>query len=201
MIRYIFIACTLLALAGISTLSQAADPVPGWAVDPAQSHLSFVATQQGAEITGFFSRFSGDIFFDPARPQESHATIKVDMASVDSRSEERDQSLRGPDWFSSESFPESIYRVAKFEKIDENQYIAKGELTIRHTKRMLDLPLAIYFSTDESGRRLAKAEGEVILNRLDFGIGQGEWQDTQAVGNPVKVRILVTAAQVPVAAQ
>jgi polyisoprenoid-binding protein YceI len=43
--------------------------------------------------------------------------------------------------------------------------------------------------------------GEISLNRLDFGIGQGEWKDTQAVGNPVKVRVSVTAVRSDAAAQ
>lgn len=196
-----FLACLLFAFAGLISPLHAADPVSGWIIDPEQSRISFVAIQQGAEITGVFSRFSGDIFFDPSRPQESHAAIKVDMTSADSQSDERDQSLQGPDWFGSESFPESIYNVSKFEKIDENQYIAKGEMAIRDMKQVLDIPLNIHFSTDESGKKIARAEGEVVLNRLDFGVGQGAWKDTQAVGNPVKVRVLVVATQAPAAAQ
>ncbi|MCM2343169.1 MAG: YceI family protein [Alphaproteobacteria bacterium] len=205
MIRQLVRILLVLVFVAFSAPLQAADPapvsVPGWVIDPASSQLAFVAIQQGAEIKGTFSRFSGDIHFDPARPQESHATIRVDMASVDSQSAERDQSLQGPDWFGSESFPESIYRVAKFEKINENQYIAKGELVIRDLKQALDLPLTIHFSTDESGRQVAKAEGEVSVNRLDYGVGQGAWQDTQAVGNPVKIRILVIAHPAPAAPQ
>lgn len=199
MIRYLL--CFGCALVAFSLPGQADAPLPVWVIDPAHSTLSFVATQQGAEIKGVFSRFTGDIAFDPARPTESHATIKVDIGSLDSRSEERDQSLRGPEWFASESFPESIYRVAKFEKTKEDQYIAKGELSIRAVTQPLDVPLAIRFSTDESGRQTARAEGEVAINRLDYGVGQGAWQDTQAVGNAVKIKISVLAHQPPVAPQ
>ncbi len=114
---------------------------------------------------------------------------------MDSQSPDRDGSLIGADWFATESFPESIYTVSKFEKNNEKQYLARGELSLRDVKKPLDLPLTITFSTDSAGNQVALAEGEVTLNRLDFGVGQGEWKDTQSVGNPVKVKVSVTAVQ------
>lgn len=182
-----------------SAFAQAVLPV--WIIDPAKSTLTFEATQQGAPISGAFKGFSGDIRFDASRPEESNATIRVDMKTLDSKSADRDQSLRGADWFNLESFPESIYTVSKFEKLNENQYLARGELELRGVKKTLDLPLTITFSTDDAGRDVALAVGEVTLNRLDFGVGQGEWKDTQAVGNPVKVKVSVTATRNDAAAQ
>lgn len=182
-------------------MAQATGSLPAWVIDMQKSSLSFEAMQQGAAITGHFNGFSGEIRFDEGRLEESKATIRVDLKSVDSQSPERDQSLLGADWFSAESFPESIYTVSKFEFIKEDQYLAHGELELRGVKKEIDLPLTITFSTDEAGRDVALAVGEVSLSRLDFGVGQGEWKDTQAVGNPVKVKVSVTAVRSDAAAQ
>ncbi len=194
------VACFLL-LGALPAMAQATGPLPAWVIDMQKSTLSFEATQQGAAITGRFNGFSGEIRFDEGRLEESKATIRVDLKSVDSQSPERDQSLLGGDWLSVESFPESIYTVSKFELIKEDQYLAHGELELRGVKKEIDLPLTITFSTDESGRDVALAVGEVSLNRLDFGIGQGAWKDTQSVGNPVKVKVSVTAVRSDAAAQ
>ena len=145
--------------------------------------------------------FTGDIRFDAGRPDESAATIMIDMKSVDSQSGDRDKSLLGADWFNIESFPESRYIVSKFEKLNENQFVARGELDLRGVKKTLDLPLNMTFSLDEGGRDMAKAEGEVSFDRLDFGVGQGAWKDTQAVGNPVKVKVSVVAVRTDAAPQ
>lgn len=174
---------------------SAQTPLPLWVIEPAQSTLAFEATQQGAAIAGVFKGFAGDIRFDAGRPEQSTATITIDMRTANSQSADRDKALGGADWFDSESFPESSYRVSKFEKLDENQYLARGVLTLRGVEKPLDLPLNITFSRDEAGRNVAKAEGAVSLNRLDFGVGQGAWKDTQAVGNPVKVKVSVTAVR------
>lgn len=200
MIRHVA-AVAFSALILWSSSVQAQTALPVWVIEPGKSTLTFEATQQGALITGAFKGFSGDIRFDAGRPEESTATIMIDMRTVDSQSGDRDKSLATADWFHTESFPESRYIVSKFDKLNENQYIARGELDLRGVKKALDLPLTITFSLDESGRDVAKAEGEVSFNRLDFGVGQGEWKDTQAVGNPVKVKVSVTAVRSDSAAQ
>lgn len=188
----------VLSFSGVSfsSLVQAQNALPLWAIDTAKSKLSFEASQQGAMFEGVFQGFGGEIRFDASRPEESTALITIDMRSVDSQSPERDQSLLDKDWFSVESFPESRFEVSKFDKVDENQFIARGELTIRGVKKSIDLPLNIIFSLDEQGRDLATATGEVTLQRLDFGVGQGAWSDTDAVGNPIKVKVSVVAARV-----
>ncbi len=202
MIRHIAVfAFSALILWASLGASAAQAPLPVWVIDPAKSSLTFEATQQGAPITGAFKGFTGDIRFDAGRPEDSTATIMIDMRTVDSQSADRDKSLTGKDWFSVESFPESRYIVSKFEKLNENQYIARGELDLRGVKKTVDLPLTITFSLDESGRDVARAEGEASFNRLDFGVGQGEWKDTQAVGNPVKVKVSVVATRTDAAAQ
>lgn len=186
-------ALALLNLAPAAAFAQTT--LPSWRIDPAHSTLQFEATQQGAAFTGAFKGFSGEILFDPARPAESTATITIDMRSADSQSPERDQSLAGADWFVVESFPESRYVVSRFDQDDENQFIARGMLELRGIKKSIDLPLSIEFSRDAEGRDIATARGEVTLQRLDFGVGQGAWKDTQAVGNPVKVIVSVVAVK------
>ncbi len=184
-----------------SSAASAQTVLPVWVIEPAKSTLTFEATQQGAAITGAFKGFTGDIRFDASRPEESTATIMIDIRTVDSQSGDRDKSLLGQDWFSAESFPESRYTVSKFEKLPEHQFMARGDLDLRGVTKTLDLPLNITVSLAAAGRDVAKAEGEVSLNRLDFGVGQGAWKDTQAVGNPVKVKVSVVAVRSDAAAQ
>ena len=119
---------SFLVLAGGAAHAQ---EIPAWVIDAEKSSVVFTATQQGAPIEGRFGKFTGDIRFDANRPGESTATIKIQLASVDSQSPDRDGSLIGADWFATESFPESIYTVSKFEKNNEKQDLARGELSLR----------------------------------------------------------------------
>lgn len=185
-----------LALAFVGLLSgaaRAADPVQAWAIDPAQSHLAFEAIQMGAPFTGEFKKFGGAILFDPARLPESSATIVVDMTSFDTKSSERDDNLKTSPWFFTESFPESTFITDSFEKTGDDKYVAHGKLKIRDVTLPVDLPFTLIITPDAAGHKIAKMEGEVVLQRLDYNIGTGDWKDTSTVGNPVKVHVSLTA--------
>lgn len=191
MIPFGKVAIILACLA--ATPTRAADPVTAWAIDPEQSHLTFEATQMKAPFTGTFKKFGGEIHFDPARLEESNASIKIDMASVDTKSADRDASLPAAPWFFVESFPESKFEVARFEKTAENAYVAHGNLTIRDVTLPVALPFTLEITTDPAGGQTAKMQGELTLQRLDYGIGTGEWADTSTVGNAVVVKVFLVA--------
>lgn len=184
---------TLACLAFAGGEARAANPVTAWAIDHAQSHLTFEATQMKAPFTGEFAKFDGDIRFDPARLEDSHAVIKINMASVNTNSDDRDANLITSPWFFTESFPESKFEAAKFEKTGENAYVAHGNLTIRDVTLPVDLPFTLDITTGADGRQTAKMQATLTLQRLDYGVGTGDWKDTSTVGNPVKVLVLLTA--------
>jgi Uncharacterized conserved protein len=60
---------------------------------------------------------------------------------------------------------------------------AVGKLTLRGVTR--EVPIEFTFETDKSGAWL---KGSGTVKRLDFGVGQGEWKDTQSIANEVQVR-------------
>lgn len=173
--------------------ARAADPVTAWVIDHEQSHLTFEATQMKAPFTGIFKKFDGEILFDPARLEDSSVSIRIDMASVDTKSADRDVNLPTAPWFFIESFPESKFEAAKFEKTAENAYVAHGNLTIRNVTLPVELPFTLEIATDPAGGQTAKMQGELTLQRLDYGIGTGEWKDTESVGNAVVVKVSLMA--------
>jgi polyisoprenoid-binding protein YceI len=65
-------------------------------------------------------------------------------------------------------------------------YTATGKLTIRNVTR--DVPIAFTFEKKDGSAWL---KGSAQLKRLDFGVGQGDWKDTEQVGNDVKVNFVL----------
>jgi len=51
-----------------------------------------------------------------------------------------------------------------------------------------DVPIEFTF---ESKNGSAWLKGGAQLKRLDFGVGQGEWKDTEQVGNDVKINFVL----------
>jgi polyisoprenoid-binding protein YceI len=161
-----------------------------WNMQPRDSKLTFVGKQAGAEFEGTFERFVSDIRFDPQDLAGSHFDVRIDLASVNSRDSERDDTIRGPDLFAVKQFPTGHYVADKFSARGGNKYAATGKLTLRDVTR--DVPIEFTFEKNASGAWL---KGEATLQRLEFGVGQGEWKDTETVGNEVKVRFALLLKQ------
>lgn len=154
-----------------------------WVMQPKQSQLTFTATQAGAQFEGKFERFEADIRFDPNDIASSRFEVKVDLASVNTRDSERDDTLKGPDLFAVKQYPTATYVAERFQHVGGAKFTAQGKLTLRGVTR--DVPIAFTFEANNTGAWL---KGTAKLNRLDFGVGQGEWQDTSSIANEVQVQ-------------
>lgn len=154
-----------------------------WSMQPKQSKLTFVGEQAGAQFEGAFDKFSADIRFDPTDLVGSRFDVKIDTASVNTKDSERDETLRGADLFDVKRFTSAHYVADKFIDRGSNKYSATGQLTLRDVTK--DVPIEFTFESKDGGAWL---KGAAKIKRLDFGVGQGEWQDTSTVGNDVQVR-------------
>jgi polyisoprenoid-binding protein YceI len=173
---------TLTVLAG-ALLTAIAFASTQWSMQPTKSTLTFVANQAGADFEGVFERFSADIQFDPQNLATSHFDVTIDVASVNSHDSERDDVIRGPDLFDAKQWPKAHYVADKFTTKGGGKYAASGKLTLRNVTR--DVPIEFTFENRPDGAWL---KGAARIKRLDFGVGQGEWKDTEWVGNEVGVK-------------
>lgn len=154
-----------------------------WSMQPKDSKLAFAGTQAGAAFEGTFEKFAADIQFDPKDLPGSHFDVRIEMASVNSRDGERDDIIKSPDLFDVKRWPSSHYVAEKFTGKGAGKFGATGKLTLRDITR--DVPIEFTF---ENKNGSAWLKGSATLKRLDFGVGQGEWKDTEAVANEVKIR-------------
>lgn len=165
-------------------------PEHGWAIVKGISKLQFQAVLYNAPFTGDFNNFDGTIVFNPDDLSTARADITVHMKDVVTGDKDRDSNIVGAEWFDVEKFPVARFVTKTFEKADGNKYVAIGDLTIRGQT----MPLSLPFTLDiENGT--AHMVGEVVLDRSNFGIGQGQWEDESTVKHDVKVIIDVKAAR------
>jgi polyisoprenoid-binding protein YceI len=171
------------AASALLAVSLAAYAAGQWALQPKGSTITFIGKQAGAEFEGNFDKFTADIKFDPKDLPGSRFDIKIDMGSVNSRDQERDDTLKTADLFDVKQFPTARYVTDEFADKGGGKYSAIGKLTLRNQTR--DVPIEFTFKAAPAGGAL---QGTAALKRLDFGVGQGEWKDTSTVANEVKVR-------------
>jgi polyisoprenoid-binding protein YceI len=145
--------------------------------------------QAGAQNKGRFTRFPVVFDFAPDNLAASRLEVTVDMNSLDTGDQERDDNLRDTDLFAVKKFPQAHYSATQFTKT-ANGYEAQGKLTLRGVTREVRVPFSFRTAT-ENGAAVGYMSGKTSLRRLDFGVGQGDWKSTEWVGNDVGVSFTV----------
>jgi polyisoprenoid-binding protein YceI len=179
---------TPLRLLAIVALAAAAIPAPAatrWVTDAASSKLTFVATQAGGEFEGRFARFTPVIVFDAGDLAHSRFTVDIDTGAAATGEHDRDNILKGKDFFAVERWPQARFEALVFRTTGAASFEATGRLTLRDVTREVRLPFTFRRAADGTSAVLA---GGTTVRRLDFGVGQGEWRDTQWVGDDVRIR-------------
>jgi len=159
-----------------------------WAVDKAASRVGFEAAMNGEGFTGTFKRFDAQISFDPKDLKGSKAVVSIDMTSAFTNEQTRDESLPTADWFNAEKFPRASFVTSGFTALGAGKYQAAGDLTLKGVSKPIVLPFTLVISGDT-----AKMTSAIIVNRLVFGVGQGQWKTEEAIPARVTVRIALTA--------
>ena len=95
------------------------------------------------------------------------------VASVDTRSAQRDEHLRSADFFDAEKWPEIVFRSTRIEEVSENALVVFGELTIRDVTKQITVPISFTGAhRDAFGALRAGFEGTRRLDRREYGL---EW--------------------------
>jgi cytochrome b561/polyisoprenoid-binding protein YceI len=158
-------------------------PLAHWTVLPG-SQLTFATTWSGSAVAGRFEAWKADILFSPDALDKSKVAVTIDMASARTGDAQRDASLPSSDWFDAATHPKAVFTASRFEKTGADAYVAHGTLDLRGASKPLDLPFRLKITGDRG-----QVSGRTSLDRLAFGVGQGEWQSTDSIPAKVTVRV------------
>jgi polyisoprenoid-binding protein YceI len=175
----------MLLFATVAAFAAAAPPVH-YTLDASRSLLRFTFQQAGASNTGRFGKYTADVLFANDNLAASKIDVAIDINSLDTGDQERDDTLKTPDLFDAKKYPQAKFVATKFVATGTGRYDALGKLTIRNVTK--DLKLPITFQTKaEQGKNVGYMTGRVTIRRLDFGVGQGDWKATDQVPDEVQV--------------
>ncbi len=81
-----------------------------WTIDPLHSEVGFsVRHMMVSKVRGKFTKFAGELV-TAENPLDSSVTAEIDLASIETGSEQRDGHLRSPDFFDTDNHPGMTYR-------------------------------------------------------------------------------------------
>ena len=180
--KSLFLALSSLALAA------AAHAAPYQAVQIDKSSVSFSFKQMGVGMNGHFAKFTPQISFDPAKPEQTKASIEIDLASVDTGSGEADEEVVGKSWFNTGAFPKALFVAKQVKQTAPNVFEVLGTLTIKGRAR--DIKVAMKHTPQGKAGLLS---GSFTLQRADYAIGEGMWSKFDVVANDIQVSFQLSA--------
>jgi len=170
-----------------------------WAVDPTHSSVEFsIRHMMFTNVKGAFQTYDATIEADPNDLTTANISFSVDLASVDTKNEDRDNHLRSADFFDVENKPKMTFTSTKVEKKDEGEYAVTGDLSLNGVTKPETFDVTFEGQgKDPWGNEKAGFSAEGTLNRSDYGLTWNAALETGGVlvGDKVKVSLEIQAAK------
>jgi polyisoprenoid-binding protein YceI len=144
-----------------------------WTIDAAHSTATFAVRHLMSRVRGTFSDVSGQIVTS-ADPSRSTAVAVIEVSSVSTGNQMRDDHLRSTDFFNADRYPAMRFASTGLRRA-EDIWLVSGELTIRNVTRAVELEVE-FLGTDPTGLQGEPRIGfsaSTTISRRDFGIAFG----------------------------
>lgn len=143
-----------------------------WTVDPMHSFVNFSVKHMGISfVDGSFKKFDGSVVAAKADLTDAKINFTVEVNSVNTGVEMRDNHLKTDDFFNAAQYPTMTFESTSFKKGKENNYTLAGKLTIRDVTK--DVVFAVVYggtAKDQQGNTKAGFTATTTVNRLDYNI-------------------------------
>ncbi|GEO25394.1 polyisoprenoid-binding protein [Alicyclobacillus acidoterrestris] len=170
-----------------------------WAVDPAHSEIGFSTKHMMfTTVRGSFKKFDATVAADPDDLSTADIEFTIDAASVDTRNEDRDNHLRGADFFDVENHPTITFKATDIKKTADQEYDMTGLVTIRGVTKPVTFHV-VYNGTGKNpwGAEVAGFEATATISRKDFGLTYNAALETGGVliSDQVKLNVEIQASK------
>lgn len=164
----------IFSLLFIALLSTGAIAQTTWKIDPAHSEVSFGITHMGiSEVEGEFDKFDGTIVATEDDFSDAEYEMVIEVPSVNTGVEMRDNHLRNADFFDAEKHPKMIFKSTSSEKVGDGKYKVTGDLSFHGVTKPVTLDVW-YRGTVENPQNGDVISGFAIsgdVKRSDFNLG------------------------------
>ncbi len=187
------IFASLLFSAGLlmGIAADAAEKNRVWDIDMDHSTVGFRIRHIVGFVPGVFAKFSGQVEFDPDRPQQGQFYLLIDSSSVHTGVPKRDEHLRSSDFLDVVRSPKIIFSSRKIMQLAADEMIVVGDLTIRDVTAEVRVPLRVLGIADHPfvdqmpDTRVLGLRAEFSINRLLFHVGEEKWTTMGVMGETI----------------
>ncbi|AHJ99296.1 hypothetical protein Hsw_3701 [Hymenobacter swuensis DY53] len=154
-----------------------------WVLDPMHSEVQFkIKHLVISTVTGAFKKFDGSAETEGDSFDNAQVRMSLDVDSIDTNQEQRDQHLKADDFFAVATYPNITFESTGLTK-SGSDYKLTGNLTIKDVTKPVTLDVEYGgTATDFYGNTKAGFEVSGKINRKDFGL---TWEGITEAGSIV----------------
>lgn len=162
-----------------------------WNLDPTHSEVGFkVKHMMITNVSGSFTDFSLQAATEGDDFTKSEIVFNAKTTSINTGNEQRDGHLRSPEFFDSENHPNLTFKVTKLERIEGDNYLVHGDMTIKDVTKPATFNAEFGgIGKDPWGNIKAGYTINGKINRKDFGLNWNAALETGGVMVSEEVRI------------
>jgi polyisoprenoid-binding protein YceI len=156
------------AVTGEATSAAPQSPTRGvkYLITPQNSRIEFVASKVTGSHNGSFKDFSGAVDY-AGRPEESRVAVTINMASVQTDTDDLTKHLQTPDFFDVAKYPQATFTSSEIKPGGEKgaTHTLTGNFQLHGVSKSITFPATIVPGAD-----VITVESSFSINRKDFGI-------------------------------
>lgn len=154
-----------------------------WILDPSHSEVEFkVKHMMISNVSGKFTKFDASLETEGEDFMTAKVTFTADIASINTGSDQRDEHLKGADFFEAAKYPALKFVATKYENVDnDGSYEVYGDLTIHGVTKNVKLDAEFGgVIKDPWGNTRAGITASGKINRKEFGLA---WHGVTETGS------------------
>lgn len=143
-----------------------------WNADPTHTDVSFKARHMGVgKVRGTFELTSATLTVGTDGLTDSAVTAVIDVHSVETKSQQRNDHVKSPDFLHAEQFPTIEFISTGVRDFDGENFTLVGDLTVHGVTKSIELATEFNGAlTDAYGKERSGFSATTTISRNEFGI-------------------------------
>jgi polyisoprenoid-binding protein YceI len=179
-----------------AALSSAALANETYKFDQSHSTIGFKVHQFLGTTNGRFTKFSGEIDIDREHPEKSSVSARIDVRSIDTRIQKRDDHLRSAEFFNAAKSPEITFKSRSVTRTGPQSGDILGDLTMQGITKPITLHVKLLtpFSNEVKQTRWAVTTEPIMRRDFNLMFSQGA-EAVSGISQTVAINIEVEATR------
>jgi polyisoprenoid-binding protein YceI len=173
-----------------------------WSIDPESSTLGFSLRHKLlGQLSGHFECWGGEILFDREDPRRSRVRIWVDLSSIDTGSEERNEYILSTGLFDMRWEPALVFDSEHVDIDDDQHGAVVGSLTLQSIRKQIVVDIeGSVPQRDSSGAWRFMGTARASISRAAFGLRRprrpGDLLSDEMLGDDIEMAAEIEATPV-----